>query len=96
MASLQPVSTDVPFLSRTMMASRVKVTVQSASYSGPTHNKVRRKPGTRCPLIGNPDGRWGKSRSPVPVDCWVFPVAVPTITFGAVRSMLTSGESMAK
>ena len=48
----------------------------------------------RCPLIGNPDGRWGKSKSPVPVDCWVLPVAVPTLNFGAERSMLTIGESV--
>ena len=48
----------------------------------------------RFPLIGNPDGRWGKSKSPVPVDCWVLPVAVPTLNFGAERSMLTIGESV--
>ena len=50
----------------------------------------------RCPLIGNYDGRWGKSNSPVPVDFWVCPVAVPTLNFGAERSMLTIGASAEK
>ena len=49
----------------------------------------------RCPLIGNPGGRWGKFKSPVPVYCWVCPVAVPTLTFGAERLMLTMGASVA-
>ena len=96
MASCQPVSTAVPCLSCTMTALRVMVTVQSASHSGPKSTKIWRKPGMRCPLVGNPDGRWGKSRSPVPVDCWNCPVAMPTVTFGAARSMLTTGESMEK
>ena len=96
MASRQPVRTALPCLSRMMTASRVKVTVQLASHSGPTHTKVWRKPGMRFPLIGNPDGRWGNSRSPVPVDYWVCPVAVPTMTFGAARYMLTTGASMEK
>ena len=74
----------------------MKVTVQSASQIGPTPIKVWKKIGMRCPLIGNPDGRWGKSKSPVTVDCWVCPVAVTTLTFGAGRSMLTIGESVAK
>ena len=96
LASHQPVSTSVPCLSHTMTDSRVKVTVHSASHSGPTPTKVWRKPGMSCPLTGNPNGIWGQSSSPVPVDCWVFPVAVPTVTFGAARSMLTTGASMAK
>ena len=79
-----------------MTASRVKVTVQSESQSRHTPIKVWRKPGMRFPLIGNPDGVWGKSKCPVPVDCWVFPVAVPTLTFGAERSMLTLGASAEK
>ena len=76
------------------MASHVKVTVQSASQIGYTPIEVWRKPGMRCPLIGNPNGRWGKSKSPVSVDCWVCPVAVPTVTFGAEKSMLTIGASV--
>ena len=56
------------------MASRVKVTVQLALYIGPTPIKVWRKTGMRCPLIGKLDGIWGKSKPPVPVDCWVCPV----------------------
>ena len=52
--------------------------------------------GMRCTLIGNPDGRWGKSKSPVPVDFWVCPIAVPTFTFGAERSMLPIGASVEK
>ena len=96
MTSRQPVSTAVHCLSRTMTALRVNLTVQLASHSGPTPTKVCRKLGMRCPLIGNPDGIWGKFRSPVPVNCWVCPVAVPTVTFGAARSMLTTGASMEK
>ena len=94
MASCQPVSTGVPCLSCTMTASCVKVTVHSASHSGPTHIKVWHEPGMRCPLIGNPNGRWGKSKSPVPVDCWVCPVAVPNLTFGAARSFLATWASV--
>ena len=94
--SLQPVSTDVPCLLRTMNASCVKVTAQSVSHSGTTPIKVRRKPGIRCPLSGNNSGRWGKSRSPVPVDFSFFPVSAPTVTFGAALSMLTTGASVEK
>ena len=93
--SLQPVSADVPGLLRTMTALRVKVTVQLTLHRGPTPIKVRRKPGIRCPLIGNYDWRWGKDRLPVPADCCVCPVAVPTVTFCAARSMLTTGAYMA-
>ena len=77
-----------------MTALRVKVNVQSASHSGPTIIKAWQKPGIRCPFIVNPDGIWGKSKSPVPVYCWVFPVDVPTLTFGAKRSMLATGLSV--
>ena len=95
-ASRQPVSTDVPCLLRTMTASRVKVTAQSASRRAPTPIKVWKKPGIRCPLIGNPYGRWGKARLPVTADCWVCPVAVTTVTFGDTRSMLTTGAAVKK
>ena len=50
----------------------------------------------RCPLIGNPDGIWGKSKSPVPVNCWIYPDAVPNLTFGAAGYMLTTGVSVEK
>ena len=79
-----------------MTALRVKVTVQSESLSGPTHINLWRKPGMRCPLIVNPNGIWGKSKSPVPVDFWVCPVDVPTLIFGAERHMLTIGASVEK
>ena len=79
-----------------MTASRVKVTVQLVSHIGPTHIKVWRKPGMRCPLIVKPDGRWGKKKSPVTVDVWVCPVTVPILNFGAKRSMLTIGEYVEK
>ena len=74
----------------------MKVTVQSASQKGGAPIKVWRKPGMRCTFIGNIDGRWGKSKSPFPVDCLVCPVAVPTLTFGAKTSMLTIGASVEK
>ena len=93
-ASHQPVSTGVPCWSRTMTESRVKVTVHLASHSGPTPIKVYRKTGMRCTLIGNPDGRWVKSKSPVPVDCWACPIYVPTLIFGTERSMLTTWVSV--
>ena len=51
-ASRQPVSMAVPCLSRTMTASRVKVTAQSASHRVPTPIKLWRKTCIRCPLIG--------------------------------------------
>ena len=58
--------------------------------------KVWKKPGIRCPLIVNFYGRWDKARLPVPVDCFVCPVSVPTVTFGAARSMMTTEASVAK
>ena len=77
-----------------MTALLVKVNVQSASKIGPTPIKVWRKPGMRCPLIVNPHGIWGKSKSHVSVDCWVCLGSVTTLTFGAERSMLSIGASV--
>ena len=91
-----PVSNGVPRESCTINAARVHVTVQSASQSGPTPIKLWRNPGIICPVIGNPDGSWGKFKPPVPVDCCDWPVAVPTLTFGAERLMLTMGASAVK
>ena len=53
-------------------------------------------PGIRCPLIGNSNGIWGKSRLNVSMDCCVCPIAVSTVSFGAAWSMLTTGASVAK
>ena len=47
-------------------------------------------------MSGNSGGRWGKARSPVSVDCWVCPIAVPTVNFGDAISMLTTGAYVAK
>ena len=47
-------------------------------------------------MIGNSDGRWVKAQLPVPVDFCVCPVDVRTVTFGAARSMLTTGSCVAK
>ena len=41
-------------------------------------------------------GKLGDISSPVPAELYVFPVAVPTVTFGAERSMLTMGASAEK
>ena len=95
-ASRQPVSTAVPFLLITITASRLKVTTQSASHRGPTPIIVWRKPDISCPLIGKSNGIWGKARLPVPADFGICPVSVPTMTFGAARYILTTGESVAK
>ena len=94
--SRHPVSTGVPRVYRTITASRVNVTVQSVSHSGPTHIKVWRKPGIICTVIDDSDGGWGKFKSPVPVDCFVWTVAVPTLTVGAERLKLTIGASAVK
>ena len=91
-----PVSTGVPQVSHTITAERVNVTVQSVSQSVPTPIKMWRKPGIICPIIGNPDGIWGKFKPPLPVDCCDWPVAVPTLNFGAERLTLTMGESAEK
>ena len=96
MDSRQPASTDVPCLSLTMSALHMKVNAQLVSHRGPTPIKVWRKPGMRCPLVGNSDGIWGKVKLPVPADCCVCPVAVPTVTLGAAWSMLSTRESVAK
>ena len=90
--SRHPISTGVPRVSRTITVSRVNVTVQSASQIGTNSIKVCRKPGIICPVIGNTDWRWGKFISPVPLYCCVWPVAVPTLTFGDKRSTLTMGS----
>ena len=95
-ASRHPVSTGVPWVSLTITDSRVKVTVQSASQSGPTPIKVWQKPDIIFPVIGNPDGIWGKCKSHVLVDWCVWPVSVPTLTVGSERLMLTMGESAEK
>ena len=47
-------------------------------------------------MARNSDGRWGKAKFPVPADCCVCPVAIPTVTLGEARSMLTTGASTAK
>ena len=91
--SRHPVSTGIPWAYLTTTAVRVNVTVQSASQSGPTPIKLWLNPGMICPVNGNPEGSLGKFNSPVPVDCWDCPVAVPTLDFGAERSMLTMGAS---
>ena len=95
-ASRQPVSTAMPFLSRTISNSHVKATAQSESHRVPTPIKLWRKSVIMCPLIGNSDGRWCKANLPVLADCCVCPVSVPTVTLDAARSMLPTGASVAK
>ena len=58
--------------------------------------KIWQNTGIICPVIGNPDGSWGKFNSPVPVDCCVWAVAVPTFSFGGERLVLTMGASAEK
>ena len=81
--SRHPVSTWIPRAYLTITAARVNVTVQSASHSGPTPINVCCNPGMICPVTGNPEGSFGIFNSPVPVEFWDWPVAVPTVTFGA-------------
>ena len=76
--------------------ARGNVTVQSASHSGSTPIMICRKPGMMCPVTGNPEGSFGRFKSPVPAEFCDWPVAVPTVTFGAERSMLTMGASAEK
>ena len=90
--SLQPVSTAMPCFSLKVTALRVKVNAQSASHRGLTPIKVWRKPGMRCPLMGKSNRMCGKAKFPIPADCCVFPVSVPTVTLGAAQSMLTTGS----
>ena len=80
----------------TINAACVNVTVQSASHSGPTPIKVCRNRGMIFPVTGNTEGSFGRFNSPVPCDCWDWPVAVTTVSFGAERSTLTMGESAEK
>ena len=63
---------------------------------GTTTIKVCINPGMICPVTGKLAGSLGRFSSFVPVESWVWPVAVPTVTFGAVRSMLTIGASAEK
>ena len=46
-----------------------------------------------CPVTGNPEGSFGRFNFLVPVEFWDWPVAVPTVTFGAERSILAIGAS---
>ena len=46
-----------------------------------------------CPVTWNTEGSFGRFKSPVPVELCDWTVAVPTVTFGAERSMLTMGAS---
>ena len=80
----------------TIIAVHVNVTVQSVSHSGPTPIRVCWNPGMICPVTGNPEGSFGRFNSPVPVEFWDRPVAVPTVNFGAERSILTIGASAEK
>ena len=50
-------------------------------------------PGMICPVTGKSEGSLGRFSLPVPVELCVCPVFVPTVTLGAVRSMLTMGAS---
>ena len=86
----------MPRASLTITAARVNVTVQSASNSRPTHIKVWRDPGMICPVTGNTERSFGRFNSPVHVDCWYWPVAVSTVTFGAEQSTLAMGASTEK
>ena len=90
--SRKPLITAVPCLSFTMTALKVKVTAHWASHRGSSPIKVWRKPGMRCLLVINSDGRWGKAKFTVPADCCVCPVAAPTVILGTARSMLITGE----
>ena len=94
--SRKPVSTEIPRTSLTIKAARVNVTVQSTSHIRPTSIKVCLNPGMICPVTGKPDGSLGRFNSPVPVEFCVWPVAVPTVTLGAERSILTMGASAEK
>ena len=80
--------------SLTITSARVNVTVQSASHSRPTPIRVCQNPGMICPVTGNPEVSYGIFNFPVPVEFCDWPVAVPTVTFGAERSMLTMGASV--
>ena len=91
--SRQPISTGLPCASLTITATRVNVTVQSASHSRPTPIKVCLNPGMICPVTGNPEGSLGKFNSHVPMDCCDWPVSVPTVTFRANMLTLTMGAS---
>ena len=71
-----PLSTGMMRASLTITATRVNMTVQSVLYSGPTPIKVCRNPGMIFPVTGNPEGNFGRFKSPVPVDYWDWSVAV--------------------
>ena len=94
--SRHSVSTGMLCASLTITSALVNVTVQSASHSGPTPIRVCRNPGIICPVNGNPEVNFGRFNSPVPVEFCDWPVAVPTVAFGAERSMLTMGASAEK
>ena len=50
----------------------------------------------RCPLVGNSDKIWGKAKLPFPDDCFVCPIAMPTLALGSAQSMLNTGSLASK
>ena len=80
----------------TTTASLVITTLQSASQILPIPRRVCLNDGITWPFVGKLAGREGRLSSDVPVDSCTFPVAVPTLTFGADGSKLQITASFAK
>ena len=79
-----------------MNVSLVNSTRQSASHILPIPKRVCLNDGTKWPVLGKVAGSIGIFNSAVPVDCWTFPVAVPTLIFGAAGLKLMWGAACPK
>ena len=79
-----------------MTVSVLKVTVHLASQSGPIPIIVCLKQGITWPVNGKLEGRCGWFRVAMPEECWVFPMAVPTVIGVYVRVKSVVGASGGK
>ena len=69
------------------------VTVQLASKIGPRPTNVCLKDVMMWTLVGNYFPIWGMGRSDVEADCTIWPLDVPTHTFGSAGSEFWYGNS---
>ena len=69
----------------------VKVTLQLASHMRPRPMIVWWKNGITLPAWGELGGRLGRPKSATPLNWCSWPLAVPTVIFGAVGSKFIVG-----
>ena len=74
----------------------VKVTLKLASHMGPSTMRVWWKEGMTLPAQGKFGGRLERPKLAAPLNWCGWPLAVPTVTLGAVGSKLIFGAFFEK